>query len=441
MAALPTPSPAPRTRWRRGFWALIATQFQGAFSDNALKNLVILLILGTGISQAQKDRLVPCVLLLFAAPFLLFSMAGGYLADRFSKRTVTINTKFFELAVAALAFVGLAASNLPLQFSAIFLLSASAAVFGPAKYGLLPELLPPDKLSWGNGVLELGTFLAIITGTIAAGYMSEDFHDRQYLSGLVLLALILPGIAASFGISRVPAWNPARPFRVNFLADLFEIRGARSDRKLYAALWANTFFWFLGGLLQPIILLYGKEALLLSDAHNTWLQASLAVGIGLGSLVAAFFPAEKSNTDWCPWARWALPRFTFRSPSPASASPPLPRASLSRASSRAFSPFPSMPCSSIALTLRAKARCWQRQTFCLSWESFLRGWPITRWSACCIFRRSAFFSLADFSVLWLLCICGSACRIPSSACFSGLLHIPCIAFASPAANFYPSAAA
>ena len=162
---IPDPSeypgkPVVPISWRRGFWSLVVTQFQGAFNDNAYKNLVVFLILGTGLAKADRDRLVLVAGALFSVPFILFSMTGGFLADRLSKRTVTIGTKLFEIVVMALAAAGLAWQSLHLEMAAIFLASTQAAFFGPSKYGLLPELLPEPKLSWGNGVIELGTFLA-----------------------------------------------------------------------------------------------------------------------------------------------------------------------------------------------------------------------------------------------------------------------------------------
>ncbi len=285
---------AAKRSWRRAFWSLIVTQFQGAFSDNALKNLVILLILGAGLSQTQKDRLVPVVLGLFAAPFVLFSMAGGFLADRFSKRNVVIGTKLMEVAVMFLALAGLARENVWLECAAIFLVSAQAALFGPSKYGLLPELLPEEKLSWGNGIIELGTFLAIITGTIAAGYLSEDFRGQQAWSGAILMGLAVFGLLTSLGINRVSAADPARRFRTNFVAELWtETQAIRKDRVLWLAVLGNVYFWFLGALLQPIILLYGKQVLHLGDKQNTHLQAALAIGIGLGSVSAGYLSGGK----------------------------------------------------------------------------------------------------------------------------------------------------
>src|ERR1022692_5143987 len=130
----------------RGFWALILTQFQGAFSDNALKWLAIFLISGLGFSNEQRDKLVGVVGALFSLPFILFSMAGGFLADRFSKRTVTIGVKLLEILIMSFATLGLLLRSLPLGLAAIFLMGLHSAVFGPSKYGLLPELLPERRL-------------------------------------------------------------------------------------------------------------------------------------------------------------------------------------------------------------------------------------------------------------------------------------------------------
>src|SRR6267378_6460257 len=139
--------PEPEKKWRLGFWSLIAAQFQGAFSENALKFLVIYLILAVEKDKAQRDQLELLVGILFAAPFILFSLSGSYLADRFSKRSVTLWTKVFEIGVMLLAVVSLAGPNFPLALAAIFLVCAQGALFGPSKYGLLPELLPAEKLS------------------------------------------------------------------------------------------------------------------------------------------------------------------------------------------------------------------------------------------------------------------------------------------------------
>src|SRR5437879_5454161 len=147
-------------RWQRGFWSLIVTQFQGAFSDNVLKNLVIFMMLSANLTSEREHRIGELVTALFSLPFILFSMAGGFLADRLSKRTVMFGVKVFEIFIMLFAIAGFLLQQIPMLLICIFLMGTHSAFFGPSKYGSLPELLPEKKLSWGNGVLELGTFMA-----------------------------------------------------------------------------------------------------------------------------------------------------------------------------------------------------------------------------------------------------------------------------------------
>jgi acyl-[acyl-carrier-protein]-phospholipid O-acyltransferase / long-chain-fatty-acid--[acyl-carrier-protein] ligase len=286
--------PVVSRSWRRGFWSLVATQFQGAFNDNAYKNLIVFIILGTAIEKADRDRLVLVAGALFSVPFILFSMTGGFLADRYSKRTVTIGTKLFEIGVMAFAIAGLAWQNLHLEMAAIFLASTQAAFFGPSKYGLLPELLPEPRLSWGNGVIELGTFLASIAGLVCGAFLADAFHGRQGWSGLVFLALSVSGLVFSLGITKVPAADPLKKFQANPLIDLWKQLGLiRRDRVLWLAVLGNTYFWFLAALLTANIVFYGEDVLHSSSTRTGILQAAVAIGIGLGSLAAGYLSSGK----------------------------------------------------------------------------------------------------------------------------------------------------
>jgi len=297
--AMQTDSPATQNKflanWRAGFWSLIATQFQGAFSDSVLKWVTIFLVLELGLPQARRDRLVVLVIpLLFALPFLLFSLTGGYFADRYSKRSVTMATKVMEIAVVVFATAGLLLHSIAMEVDAVFLIGCQAALFGPSKYGLLPELLPDAELSWGNGILELGTFLAILGGTIAGGLLAQLFHGREFWNGLILVVLAIAGLACSKGISRVPAANPTQTFRWNPAAELWdEIVLIRRDRLLWAAVLGNIYFWFLGSLVLINIVLYGADVLHLGEARTSLLMASTTLGIGLGSLAAGYLSRGK----------------------------------------------------------------------------------------------------------------------------------------------------
>jgi acyl-[acyl-carrier-protein]-phospholipid O-acyltransferase/long-chain-fatty-acid--[acyl-carrier-protein] ligase len=299
-------------KWRLGFWSLIATQFQGAFNDNGLKFFVIFLILGTNPTDSQKDLLVFYVGNLFAVPFLLFSMAGGYLADRFSKRTVAIATKIFEILAMLFALYAFANGSTGMAFAVIFLASTQAAFFGPAKYGLLPEVLPDELLSWGNGILELTTFIAIIAGAVVGPLLAQRFHGREVLAGLIFAGCTLVGLATSFTISRVPAADPARKFRFNIFGDLIkQVQIVRPDRTLHLAVVGNTYFWFLGALLQFVIVFYGREVLHIDETHGGYLQAALAIGIGVGSYAAGMLSAGKIEYGLIPLGAIGMSLFAF----------------------------------------------------------------------------------------------------------------------------------
>jgi acyl-[acyl-carrier-protein]-phospholipid O-acyltransferase/long-chain-fatty-acid--[acyl-carrier-protein] ligase len=284
----------PPRDWRRGFWSLIVTQFQTGFNDNGLKYLVIYLIIGMNLPQARRDSLVPIVGALFAIPFILFSMTGGYFADRYSKRSVTIGTKLLEIGVMAFFIVGLALRSLPVECAGVFLISTEGALFGPSKYGLLPELLPEKQLSWGNGIIEFGTFLAGIGGTIAAGELAERFHDREVVAGFLLLGCSVIGLVTSFGISKIPAADPAKKFRWNPLGDFTEqLKTIQADRVLGWAVVGYTYLFFLAALLQLAIIIYGHDVLRVDETHITYLQAAVAIGIGLGSVAAGYLSGGK----------------------------------------------------------------------------------------------------------------------------------------------------
>jgi acyl-[acyl-carrier-protein]-phospholipid O-acyltransferase/long-chain-fatty-acid--[acyl-carrier-protein] ligase len=288
----PLETPARRLK---GFWALIAVQFQGAFSDNALKWLVSFLVLDAAFSKEQRDLwFVLVVPLLFAIPFLLFSIPGGYFADKYSKRSVTLGTKCLELITMSLATFALTTNGLELCAGCLFLISSQAAIFGPTKYALLPELLPAEKLSWGNGIIELTTLLSAISAALVAGYLAHAFQGRQMWSGLIFVLLSAIGLLCTLAVDKLPAAGPDRRFSWNFAAELFrELDHMREDRTLLTSVVANTFFWFLGSLLLLNIVLYATDLLRVDEVHSSYLLAGLSLGIGIGSFLAGLVSGRK----------------------------------------------------------------------------------------------------------------------------------------------------
>ncbi|HUJ33311.1 MAG TPA: acyl-[ACP]--phospholipid O-acyltransferase [Candidatus Acidoferrum sp.] len=294
----PSPQERPsaeRQGWRVGFWSLIVTQFQNAFNDNALKFLVIYIIVAMSLTASQRDFLVGVVVSgLFAIPFILFSMAGGYLADRFSKRNVVIGTKLMEVGVMLFSIASFTLHSLPLECASVFLISTQSALFGPSKYGLLPETLPERRLSWGNGILEFGTFLGSITAVMASGYLAERFRGREVIAAVIFLGCTAVGLSTSLGITHVPAADPNRKFPWNPFRDIGEqFRIVRSDRVLSWAVLGNTYLWFLAALLQLTVVIFGRFVLLIDDTHISYMQIALLIGIGLGSLAAGYLSGGK----------------------------------------------------------------------------------------------------------------------------------------------------
>jgi acyl-[acyl-carrier-protein]-phospholipid O-acyltransferase/long-chain-fatty-acid--[acyl-carrier-protein] ligase len=270
----------------------MATQFQNAFSDNALKQLIILVLLASAAAssgEAGDDRLVSLVTAVFSAPFILFAMLGGWLADRNSKQSMMVYVKSAEMGIMAFAGVALWLKSLPLMLGAIFLMGCHSAIFAPSKYGILPEILPHEKLSWGNGILELLTFLGVILGTVAAGVFSDRFTGREWIAGPILMVIAFGGWLLSRQVTPVPAADPTCPVRINPVTDLWhQLRIMKQDRDLWRACWGNTGFYFISALVMMNVVVFGKSVLHLTGTQNSMMNVWLALGIGIGSVVAGY---------------------------------------------------------------------------------------------------------------------------------------------------------
>ena len=292
----------------KGFWALIVTQFQGAFSDNCLQWLALSMITVMGFSEEKRNNLVSIINLLFGVPFILLSMTGGYFADHFSKRSVILCVKIFEIFVMTLALFNLVNHQLYGVVFCVLLMGCHSAIFGPSKYGLLPELLPEKKLSWGNGILEFGTFIGIITGAMAGGIFCKVFAGWPAWSGIILMGLALVGLTTGTFITRVPAANPAKEYRINFVGELWtQIKYIYRDRPLWLALIGNTYFFCIGALIRDVITIYASDVMHTTDPMvAVELNAATAIGIGFGCLFAGFLSAGKIETGLIPFGAVGL---------------------------------------------------------------------------------------------------------------------------------------
>jgi acyl-[acyl-carrier-protein]-phospholipid O-acyltransferase / long-chain-fatty-acid--[acyl-carrier-protein] ligase len=279
------------------FWSLIVTQFCGAFNDNVYKILVSLLVVSWVSDPRQSNQLVAIGTGIFAAPFLLFSMISGRVADRVSKSRITVITKIWELAVVVMGIASLWQRSIPLMMISLFMLSLQATFFSPAKYGILPEIVPESKLSSANAWLNIATFAAILVGTIAGGMVVKDWR----WAAAVMVAASIVGLLSSLMIHRVPAVQPNTPLHLNPFSDLAaNWRVIKKDRPLKLSIIAVNFFWFMGAALQTNIFLYAKEMMGVSQQASTYLIIAIGVGIGVGSYLAGRLSGGKVELGLVP---------------------------------------------------------------------------------------------------------------------------------------------
>lgn len=235
-------------------------------------------------SEAASQTQTTLAMVVFTLPLVLTSFVAGFFADRLSKRTVIITMKAVEVVLMAGATLALLShpTGGPWVLVMLACMGIHSAVFSPAKYGILPELLPHAELARGNSILELFTFLAILTGTTAGGFLLAGAGTQPWLAPLTLTALALIGFAAAWAVPPVPAARAA--------GGLFDtLRGAlsalRADRLLRLAITGAVFFWTIANLVVQNVLVYAKAVLGLSDALATVPSALISVGIGLGALI------------------------------------------------------------------------------------------------------------------------------------------------------------
>ena len=262
-------------------------QFLNAFNDNVYKLVVSLLAVLMTTGKTSSGTYLSLAGFVFIAPFLLFSGYAGQLADKFEKRSVVIITKAFEILAMTCALFALVSGSIEWMLAILFLTATQAAFFSPAKYGIVPELVADKHLARANGLLEMSTFVAIILGTVGGSYLVALWKHQSVYIGLVLIAIAIGGTLTSLKIARTPAPAAHRSFSWNPFGEVMTgMKRLHADRFLMLTVLGTTFFWFLGALFQMVLLLFGQEVLHANETQTGLLMASLAIGIGVGSMAA-----------------------------------------------------------------------------------------------------------------------------------------------------------
>ncbi|NLV39908.1 MAG: MFS transporter [Candidatus Hydrogenedentes bacterium] len=295
---------------RRGFWGLFATQFQGAFNDNLFQYIIIYFLLEAhyavdgvagaaeislfGLTFKSGDFVPNAATVLFSLPFILFPSFFGALADRLSKGTVAQYTKYLEIVIMILGGVAFYVAHVPALWVVLFLMATQSTMFSPAKYGLLPEMLPESRLSWGNGILQMGTVVSIIVGVGIAGPVFEWCRGAPYKASVILTGLSVVGTLTALLITRPPAANPQQRIPLMPWSGMGRyLRVIWSDSVLLNVTIGYTYFWFAGTLSRNAITTYSLTVMDYSATRNSILLAAVALGIGAGALVAGYLSRGK----------------------------------------------------------------------------------------------------------------------------------------------------
>jgi acyl-[acyl-carrier-protein]-phospholipid O-acyltransferase/long-chain-fatty-acid--[acyl-carrier-protein] ligase len=284
-----------------GYWALVATQMQGAFNDNLYRWIIIYYLLRQqDASGSQSYGIIATGAILFSIAYLIAPGIAGATSDRFSKRRVIIATKVWEVGVMMLGFVAFQMESATALWTVWFFMSLQSAFFSPAKFGILPEIVPASRLSWANGVMQFGLFISIISGTILAGWLV--YRDTApVLMCSVLVSLSAVGFIVSLGVPRVAAAAPERSIPRNPWGGLaVYLRIFLNHPTLAFTLIGATFFWFIASLAQQNIVAYNMDVLKLDERWSNYFQAAFMIGSGVGSFAAGVLSRRKIELGLVP---------------------------------------------------------------------------------------------------------------------------------------------
>ena len=295
---------------KKRFLPFFVTQLLGAFNDNIFKQSLILAILFKLAVSADRHVLVNLCALLFILPFFLFSALGGQFGEKFAKDGLIRGIKFAEILIMLAGGVGLFLNNLPIMLVVLFAMGTQSALFGPVKYSILPQHLHPDELVGGNALVEMGTFLAILAGTIGAGIMMASDDYAVFVSGTIVLVAVL-GYLASRAIPAAAAGLPELKLDWNIFRQswLTMQLGLGQRPAVSRSLVGNSWFWFLGAIYLTQIPAYAKEWLYGDESVVTLILTVFSVGIALGSMLCERMSGHKVEIGLVPFGSAGLSLF------------------------------------------------------------------------------------------------------------------------------------
>jgi len=288
----------------RSFLGLLATQFLGATNDNMFRWLVV--PIGKDLVGPENAAVALSVgLACFVLPYVLLAAPAGYLADRFSKRTVIIGCKVAEVLIMVFGVVTILSGNVYCMFLVVALMGSQSALFGPSKFGSIPEIVRADRISAANGLVGLTTVVAIVLGTVVGNLLYAATRPlglhMWWISATALLGVAIIGWMTSLLIAPLRAANPRRPFPVNPAGQTVrDLQSLGSSRPLLRVALGIAFLWGLAALSQVNVDLFAIAELGVRQQYVGPLLGMLALGVGFGSVLAGIWSA-RSSWGSCRW--------------------------------------------------------------------------------------------------------------------------------------------
>jgi len=296
----------------RRFLPFFCTQFLGAFNDNVFKQSLIILL---AFNAASMTTLAPVVLTnlcagLFILPFFLFSATAGQLADKFDKTRIIRLVKTAEILIMILAGFGFHYQQLWMLLLALFLMGTHSSVFGPIKYAILPQSLEKDELVGGNALVETGTSLAILLGSMLGGWLISLEDGGRDIVSWTVLGIAFLGFLVSWQIPQAPAGNPDLKINWNPLSETWHnYQFVRKNRVVMLSILGISWFWYYGATFLTQIPAYTKDVLGGNEHVVTFLLTVFSVGIAIGSLLCEKLSDKRVELGLVPFGSIGLTLF------------------------------------------------------------------------------------------------------------------------------------
>lgn len=271
----------------RRFGPFFATQFLGAANDNVFKYAFTLLVTYQAAQFSRMDTALAVNLIagVFILPFALFSATAGQIADKVDKARLIRATKVMEIATMVVGAAGLYAGSFEVLLATTFLMGLQSTLFGPAKYAYLPQVLRPSEIVAGNGMVEMGTFVAILLGTMLGGWLIDGSSAGHLYTAVVCVVLAVAGWAASLGIPRTPAPEPG--LRIDWNAGRVTwrtVQVARRERAVFLSILGVSWLWFFGAVFLTQFPQFARDVVGGGPSVANLLLAVFTVGVAAGAL-------------------------------------------------------------------------------------------------------------------------------------------------------------